>query len=77
MCPVSINIPKNIQDTHVSNSLKTYFKIVDPKSPNVAVQDNQDISGSRGLYGNHGWYQRIVQGSTTRLVRYREFDVMA
>lgn len=59
-----------------NNSIQTYFKIVDPKSPNVAVQDNQDISGSRGLYGSHGWYQRIVQGSATRLVRYREFDVM-
>ena len=58
------------------SNITTYFKIVTPKSPNVSVTDSQDISGSRGLYGNHGWYQRIVQGSTTRLVRYREYDVM-
>jgi len=59
-----------------SNSINTYFKVVSPQAPNVSVNDSQDTSGSRGLYGNHTWYQRIIQGSTTRLVRYREYDVM-
>lgn len=59
-----------------TNSISTYFKVIGPHSPNVSVTDSQDISGSRGLYGNYSWYQRVVQGSTTRLIRYREYDVM-
>ena len=58
------------------STIQTYFKVISPQSPNVAISNNQDISGGRGLYGNHGWYQRVIQGSTTRLVRYREYDVM-
>ena len=57
-------------------SIRTHFKVVSPKSPNVSVTDSQDVAGNRGLYGNYTWYQRIIQGSTTRLVRYREYDVM-
>jgi hypothetical protein len=57
-------------------SIKTYWKIVNPRTPNASVTDSQDIGGNRGLYGNYTWYNRIIQGSTTRLVRYREYDVM-
>ena len=57
-------------------SINTYFKVITPRSPNTSVADSQDVSGGRGLYGSHTWYQRIIQGSTTRLVRYREYDVM-
>ena len=60
----------------MSSSIETYFKVVSPKSPNLSVSDSQDIAGNRGLYGNHSWYQRIIQGSATRLIRYREYDVM-
>lgn len=59
------------------SSIETYFKVVSPRTPNTSVNDSQDISGGRGgMYGSNTWYQRIVQGSTTRLVRYREYDVM-
>lgn len=58
------------------SSIQTYFKVISPKSPNTSVSDSQDVGGNRGLYGNYSWYQRIIQGSTTRLVRYREYDVM-
>ena len=58
------------------SSIQTYFKVISPHAANISVNDSQDIAGNRGLYGNHTWYQRIVQGSTTRLVRYREYDVM-
>jgi len=50
--------------------------MVSPRSPNASVTSNQDIGGNRGLYGSQAWYQRVVQGSTTRLTRYREYDVM-
>ena len=58
------------------SSIQTYFKVVSPQSPNVSVTDSQDVAGNRGLYGSQSWYNRLVQGSTTRLVRYREYDVM-
>ena len=58
------------------SSLTTYFKVVSPQSPNTSVSDNQNSTGTNGLYGNYGWYQRIIQGSTTRLTRYREYDIM-
>ena len=60
----------------MSSSINTYFKVVTPRGPNVSVSDSQDVAGNRGLYGNYTWYQRIIQGSTTRLIRYREYDVM-
>ena len=60
----------------MNNSITTYFKTISPKAPNISVTDSQDTAGNRGLYGNYTWYQRIIQGSTTRLVRYREYDVM-
>lgn len=58
------------------HSIKTYFKITSPQAPNVSISDSQDVAGNRGLYGNYGWYQRLIQGSSTRLIRYREYDVM-
>lgn len=57
-------------------SIRTYWKTIGPHAPNVSVTDSQDIAGNRGLYGNYSWYQRMIQGSSTRLVRYREYDVM-
>ena len=52
-----------------------YYRIIEPK-PNVSkVTDNQSI-GDQGAYGNFSWYQRLVQGSASRLTRYREYDLM-
>ncbi len=57
-------------------SLTRFYKIISPQSPNVDITDGQDISGSRGLYGNYTWYHRLVQGSASRISRYREYDLM-
>lgn len=52
-----------------------FYRLVEPK-PNVTkVTDNQAI-GDQGTYGNFSWYQRLVQGSASRLTRYREYDLM-
>jgi len=52
-----------------------FYKLIEPK-PNVTkVTDNQSI-GDQGAYGNFSWYQRLVQGSASRLTRYREYDLM-
>ena len=59
-----------------AKSIRSYWKFVSPHAANASVNDSQDIAGNRGLYGNYTWYHRIIQGSTTRLVRYREYDVM-
>lgn len=53
----------------------SFYRIVEPK-PNVTkVTDNQQL-GDQGAYGNFSWYQRLVQGSASRLTRYREYDLM-
>lgn len=52
-----------------------YFEIVPPTPRTAEVTDNQDLSGS-SLYSNNSWYQRIVQGSSSRITKYREYDAM-
>ena len=39
------------------------------------MTDNQAL-GDQGLYANYTWYQRLVQGSASRITRYREYDMM-
>lgn len=55
--------------------LTSYYKIVQPKPSVTKVTDNQQL-GDQGAYGNFSWYQRLVQGSASRLTRYREYDLM-
>jgi capsid assembly protein Gp20 len=57
-------------------AITRFYKIISPRSANVDITDGQDIGGNRGLYGNYTWYNRLVQGSATRITRYREYDVM-
>jgi len=58
-------------------TIQTYFKIATPQAPNTSVGNNQNVGGGgAGLYGNFGWYQRLIQGSSTRIIRYREYDMM-
>lgn len=52
-----------------------YFKIVTPKPGVTTMTDNQNI-GDQGVYANYTWYQRLIQGSASRLTRYREYDLM-
>lgn len=52
-----------------------YYKLVQPSPDQRAVVDSQDISGG-ALFSSHSWYQRLVQGSSTRMTRYREYDMM-
>src|ERR1700752_1005263 len=53
-----------------------FYKLISPASPNVDITTNQDIGGNGGLYGNYTWYNRLVQGSSSRITRYREYDAM-
>jgi hypothetical protein len=52
-----------------------YFKIVVPKPGVTTMTDNQNI-GDQGTYANYTWYQRLIQGSASRITRYREYDLM-
>jgi Bacteriophage T4-like portal protein (Gp20) len=52
-----------------------YFKVVTPRSGVTTMTDNQGI-GDQGVYANYTWYQRLVQGSASRITRYREYDMM-
>lgn len=51
-----------------------YFKVVQPSTDLVNITDNQSTDGSS--YGNYSWYQKLVQGSATRISRYQEYDSM-
>lgn len=57
------------------SKFEKFYKIVAPMPDQRAIQDSQDISGG-ALFSSHSWYQRLVQGSSTRMTRYREYDLM-
>ena len=57
-------------------AIKSYYKIVAPSAASIDTMDNPDTTGTGGIYGNYTWYHRLVQGSPSRLTRYREFDIM-
>lgn len=52
-----------------------YFEIVPPAPKTADITDNQDLSGG-SLYSNNSWYQRIIQGSSSRINKYKEYDAM-
>lgn len=52
-----------------------YFEIVPPTPRTTEMTDNQDLTGS-SLYSNNSWYQRIIQGSSSRINKYKEYDAM-
>lgn len=52
-----------------------YFRIVEPKPSVSSMTDSSNI-GDQGAYANYTWYQRLIQGSASRLTRYREYDLM-
>lgn len=54
---------------------KDYFKVVTPRTGVTTVTDNQYI-GDQGTYNNYTWYARLIQGSASRITRYREYDLM-
>lgn len=54
---------------------QTYYKIVTPKPGTETVTDSQFI-GDQSAYGSYTWYQRLIQGSASRISRYREYDLM-
>jgi hypothetical protein len=51
------------------------YKIVQPSPEATRVTDSQSMTDA-GVYGNYSWYQRLIQGSGSRLTRYREYDLM-
>jgi hypothetical protein len=52
-----------------------YFKVVKPDMGLTKMTDSQEMSDA-GAYNNYTWYQRLVQGSASRMTRYREYDLM-
>lgn len=52
-----------------------YFKIITPAPSHVKMTDSQEMADV-GAYNNYTWYQRLVQGSASRMTRYREYDLM-
>ena len=54
---------------------RDYFKVITPKPGTTTMTDSQSI-GDQGVYANYTWYQRLIQGSASRITRYREYDLM-
>lgn len=52
-----------------------FYKLVQPAPETTRVTDSQSLTDA-GIYGNYSWYQRLVQGSGSRITRYREYDLM-
>jgi hypothetical protein len=55
--------------------ITSFYKVVSPNIAVTKVTDYQSL-GDQGTYGNYTWFQRLIQGSTSRLSRYREYDLM-
>lgn len=55
--------------------ISKYYKVVQPIPQSKVIQDSEDLTGGN-LYAAYSWYQRLVQGSSTRQTRYREYDTM-
>jgi len=53
----------------------SYYKIVKPSAQPTRMTDSQYL-GDQGSYNNYSWYQRLIQGSASRISRYREYDLM-
>jgi hypothetical protein len=53
----------------------SYFKFITPQPGHVKMTDSQEMADA-GAYNNYTWYQRLVQGSASRMTRYREYDLM-
>ena len=52
-----------------------YYKVIKPKPSTLPMVDSQELVDP-GMYTNVSWYQRLVQGSASRMTKYREYDLM-
>lgn len=59
-----------------SNVITKFYKIINPESAKASVEDSHDLVGNYGLYGNYSWFNKLIQGSSSRQQRYREYDMM-
>lgn len=57
------------------SKLTTFYKLVPLARPATTMTDSQAV-GDQGSYANYTWYQRLIQGSASRITRYREYDLM-
>ncbi len=58
-----------------NNKWTGYFKVVSPAQQTTKMTDSQEMADV-GAYNNYTWYQRLIQGSASRMTRYREYDLM-
>lgn len=53
-----------------------YYKFITPQTATTIVQDSQSIDGTSASFGQYSWQNRLVQGSYSRITRYREYENM-
>lgn len=59
----------------ITNKFSGFFKVVSPAQQTTKMTDSQEMADV-GAYNNYTWYQRLIQGSASRMTRYREYDLM-
>jgi hypothetical protein len=64
-----------LEYTMANNKWTGYFKVVAPAQSTTKMTDSQEMADV-GAYNNYTWYQRLIQGSASRMTRYREYDLM-
>jgi hypothetical protein len=57
-------------------SITKFYKIIKPAAPSTSLNNNEDQNGYGGSYGNLTWYNRLISGSSQRIQKYKEYDVM-
>lgn len=58
-----------------NGKMTNFFKVVTAKPGVTTMSDSQNI-GDQGVYANYSYFQKLIQGSASRLTRYREYDLM-
>lgn len=57
-----------------TNKYTNYYKVPQPVAITTAMSDSQNI-GDQASFTNYTFYQRLIQGSASRVIRYREYDL--
>lgn len=57
-----------------ANKFTSYYKVAQPVPVATAMSDSQNM-GDQASFTNYVFYQRLIQGSASRIIRYREYDI--
>lgn len=63
--------------SRTTGKISKVYDLVSPRSASAQpVHDSQDLNSNGTMFSTQSWFNRIVQGSTTRFSRYLDYDNM-